>query len=338
MRSVSRLTWSSRNWIILFKAGLTIVVLWLVGKPLYAAFIGVDWRMVNPRGTTIFGGLLITGMSILIGAIIIRKLFRHLNASISLSQALVLHTIPQVGKYFPSKVFSVVGYMGIARAFGVGLKTSGSAALLAMGMGLTSATLLGVLLLLVRPSALPGMTPIQIAIICSSFVCMLVLIHPAVFWRIINLGLRIARRSPVVVQLGWKTMLYLFFELLLMNGMFLSGTCVVFYGLVTLNIKTLPILIGAYCLANVLGFLALFAPSGIGVREGVILLVLTPLIGAETAGFAAIILRFIQTALDVVMVLCGMVTWKIMKIRRKSTAAVPVSLQRSPINDNERTD
>jgi len=51
---------------------------------------------------------------------------------------------------------------------------------------------------------------------------------------------------------------------------------------------TLPIIptVGSFILAYQLGYLAFFAPGGIGVRELVITVILTPYLGSITAGIA----------------------------------------------------
>jgi hypothetical protein len=214
-----------------------------------------------------------------------------------------------------------VGYLGLARVFGVGLKTSGSVALLTTGMGLASATLLGVVVLVDHPVFHSSAFAPRIGLAIGVLAAMLIVIHPAVFWRLINLGLKVFKRTPVTVTLDFKRMFVFFMGLMAVNGLFLTGGCAVLYGLVALDYATLPLTVGAYCLANVIGFLALFAPAGIGVREGLMLLALTPVLGAGIAGLAAVLLRFIQTAVDGLVILGGLMAW----YRIRPAPAEPVS-------------
>jgi hypothetical protein len=55
---------------------------------------------------------------------------------------------------------------------------------------------------------------------------------------------------------------------------------------------------GAYYAANLVGLVAVFAPGGIGVREGVLFLVLPALVGKEAAIVAAIVVRFVTLAVE----------------------------------------
>jgi hypothetical protein len=58
---------------------------------------------------------------------------------------------------------------------------------------------------------------------------------------------------------------------------------------------------GIFILAQVSGFLSVFAPAGIGVREGILLVGLTPLIGDGNAIVVAVVCRVWQTALEFVL-------------------------------------
>ena len=55
---------------------------------------------------------------------------------------------------------------------------------------------------------------------------------------------------------------------------------------------------GAFASAYVLGYVALFAPAGIGVREGVLAILLAPAVGAPQAAILAILARFWITAAE----------------------------------------
>jgi len=61
-------------------------------------------------------------------------------------------------------------------------------------------------------------------------------------------------------------------------------------------------LTGAYALAGIIGILAVFVPSGLGVREAVIIIAAGPILGADTAAAVAILARVCATIADVVLV------------------------------------
>lgn len=60
-----------------------------------------------------------------------------------------------------------------------------------------------------------------------------------------------------------------------------------------------PLLVGGYNLAGVLGIVAFFAPAGLGVKEGVLVGFLTPVVGGPVAATLAVLVRLMTVAADV---------------------------------------
>jgi len=60
----------------------------------------------------------------------------------------------------------------------------------------------------------------------------------------------------------------------------------------------LPLFICAVTVVLIGGFLAFFAPAGLGVQEGLLLLVLGPMIGAGPAAIIAVLMRLLQTVTE----------------------------------------
>jgi len=69
--------------------------------------------------------------------------------------------------------------------------------------------------------------------------------------------------------------------------------------------KDFPLLVGGYNLAAVVGIVAFIAPAGLGVREGVLVGFLAPVVGGPVAASLAILVRVVVVLADLVFV--GMV-------------------------------
>jgi hypothetical protein len=67
-----------------------------------------------------------------------------------------------------------------------------------------------------------------------------------------------------------------------------------------------PLALASIALGTVAGFLALFAPVGLGVREGIGALVLAPAVGADVALLAMLLLRGITVVVDLLLALLAM--------------------------------
>jgi hypothetical protein len=66
-----------------------------------------------------------------------------------------------------------------------------------------------------------------------------------------------------------------------------------------------PLLIGAYNLAGVLGIVAFFAPAGLGVKEGVLVGFLASVVGEPVAASLAILARLLFVLADVMLWVVG---------------------------------
>ncbi|MCX5672753.1 MAG: hypothetical protein NTU94_15660, partial [Planctomycetota bacterium] len=59
-----------------------------------------------------------------------------------------------------------------------------------------------------------------------------------------------------------------------------------------------PFVISASALAVTIGFVAVFAPAGLGVREGLLLLLLATVLGDATTALVIVSVRFFQVAVE----------------------------------------
>lgn len=308
----------------LIKFSLLITVLAYVAVSLYDAAGNVDWETLSfSPGHFISGACLIAG-SVLAGVRVHCFLYGALGSRLSSMQAFILLTVPQAGKYLPSKFLSLAGHTAIARSFGIRIVLSGAVTLLLMGLGLASATLIGSVLLLFQTTG-DGGTLFRFGTVSMLFLVTCLILHPDIYWRMMNVALGLFKQRPLKVKVSLRTMAVLFGLLVLQNGLFLGGISVMTTGMVQLSASKLPALVGATCLANVAGFLALFAPAGIGVREGILFAMLTPLSGAGVASLIVVMMRFSQTAVDLLLILTGLAALNIWNRRNKET---PVSREK----------
>jgi hypothetical protein len=70
--------------------------------------------------------------------------------------------------------------------------------------------------------------------------------------------------------------------------------------------EVFPLALASIALGTVAGFVALFAPVGLGVREGIGALILSPAVGADVALLSMVLLRAITVAVDMLLALGAM--------------------------------
>jgi len=291
------------------KVLILLVVIWFVGRAILNSTRHVNWAILTIKPYHAIGGFLILLCSNIFGAWIQRTFYRKLGFVFSWSQGFSLYTIPQLAKYLPGKFWTVIGYSGIAKSFNVPVSVSGSGVFVLTGWGLAGASLLGIILVLINPATLSGQEMVNLRVLLLIVALLFIFFHPRLYVRIVNVVLILFKKPPISLQFPWRTMLEIVGGSFVLNSLYFLGLALMTVSIVELPFAVLPLLIGIFCLANVVGFLAVFAPAGIGVREGILLLLLGPLVGAGMASVIAILARLIQTAADIFSTAFGLISF-----------------------------
>jgi uncharacterized membrane protein YbhN (UPF0104 family) len=205
-------------------------------------------------------------------------------------------TVSSLGKYLPGKVWAVAGMAVMAQRAGVGAgPATGSAIILqvlAIGTGAAVAALTGWSSL---RSAYPGAEGGLAVLLLLSLLAVAVLLRPDSVRRVVRIAapdVTLPLTPPAgvvafgiiantVAWLGYGVALWL-----LARGL-LPGA----------GLGLLPA-IAVFTASYLAGFLALFAPGGIGVREGVFILVLQGPLGIGAATALAVASRLLLTVTE----------------------------------------
>ncbi|WP_315772183.1 lysylphosphatidylglycerol synthase transmembrane domain-containing protein [Rhodococcoides kroppenstedtii] len=206
------------------------------------------------------------------------------------------YLVGQLAKYLPGSVWAFVLQAELVRRAGVTRAAGFTAVLVTVGLSTTSALVVGLLALpalfhLSSVAAIGVLCLVPISLICA---------YPAVLTRLVNVLLRLLRLPPltepltrrkIALALGW------------------CATSWVFYGIhlwiltsnsVGLHPAGLVQCIGALALGMCAGVLVFVAPSGIGVREAVVVAALSPFMPSGVALGLALASRLIFTLCEVV--------------------------------------
>jgi uncharacterized membrane protein YbhN (UPF0104 family) len=234
-----------------------------------------------------------------------RELLADLGNRLPLAQAGRVFFLGQLGKYLPGSVWPVVAQMELARDLRVPRARTATTVLLFMLLNVVSAVAVAgvVLPLSLGPDTIdPAEAGSHWAWIGRwhwAFVVLLVpllVLHPAVLNRLTALGLRLTRRAAAETELtgigvaravGWTVAEWVAAGVML--AALLSG-----FG----DAVSLPLAIGAFALAWGVGFVVIVVPAGAGVREAVLVVLLSGSVGHSTALAAALATRLLMTIAD----------------------------------------
>ena len=224
-------------------------------------------------------------------------LFAVTGKRLRFGAAFRITALSNLGKYIPGKIWSVMGMVYLLCREGYPAPAALASTILHQAFTIIAgaAFIIGVL----GNELIRGALTVPVILVCA--LCIAIL-YPPIFSRLLNWGLRLVRREQVSVQLPFSKAVGLFGAYVaawvvygasfwcLLKGVGIQPTA--FWG-------TIAAFGGAY----LLGFLALFAPGGLGVREGILAMLLAPQLSPGLAAFVAVISRFWMTILELTQLL-----------------------------------
>jgi uncharacterized membrane protein YbhN (UPF0104 family) len=209
-------------------------------------------------------------------------------------QAIRLFMVANLGRYLPGKVWQIAGLAVLAKGAGVPAATATGAAVLGQGVSLVAATIVGLVALAAGPEevrawGLAGAGVVGVGVVIGLF--------PPVFRRVVGLWFRLSRQeAPEALgsahALGWLV-------LFTANWVVYASSFWILAASFGHSGSVLPVA-SAFAAAYVLGYLMIFAPAGVGVREASLVAFLTPYMGASPAGVLAVVARIWTTVVELV--------------------------------------
>ncbi len=221
-----------------------------------------------------------------------REMLADLGSRLSIPEAWRIMFIGQLGKYVPGSIWPVLAQSELGADRGVPRSRSAVSVLLSYAVMTCSGVVVAMVTL---PFATAGSIA-QYFWILFLIPVAAVLLSPPVLNRLLRLVLRVSRRPVVQQNVSYRG---------LARTMVWALACWSFNGLMVYVLMrqlaghpqgSLLVSVGAYSLSWAVGFLAVFAPAGAGVREAVMVAVL----GTRTTPATALTVALLCRALAVV--------------------------------------
>jgi uncharacterized membrane protein YbhN (UPF0104 family) len=232
-----------------------------------------------------------------------RLIMRSFGDPMRRSESMVVWYSSILGRYVPGSVAMVAGRIGMCRRHGIPAATTFASLVYENALILISA-------LLLAAASVPFWPPFpyeRYAILLTILapICLLFL-HPAIFGRLANAGLRRLKREPLKATLPFGRVLLL--VPYYVGGWLILGLsfCALAASIAPVSAGDLALLIGGYAFAWEVGFLALVTPSGLGVKEGVLYVILRLVFPAPISAALVVLSRLWQTLAEVA---CAAAVW-----------------------------
>jgi hypothetical protein len=256
---------------------------------------GTLWREVQRLSAPVVAIALVTTIAGLICSLLVwRSILADLGSRLLLPDAWRIMFIGQLAKYIPGSVWPVIAQTELGADQGVPRGSSAVSVLVSYAVVTGTGALLATAIL---PFAANGSLAhyFWVLLLVPPIVAML---SPPVLNRVLEALLKALRRQPLASRMTVSGMLRSVGWALL--GWLCNGTTVyvLMRQLAGHRADLLFVSIGAYALSWVVGFVAVFAPAGAGVREAVVIATLSSRTTAPIALTIALLTRALSVVSD----------------------------------------
>ena len=175
----------------------------------------------------------------------------------------------ELARYIPGAIWQVVGRAALAKPYGLPMTTCSVSQVLELTFYLLANVMVAVATLSFMGSQIAE-PRVQLALRLATFLipALLILLHPRIFYPMVNMALRRIHRPPILTRLSGLRMVALMG--LALGSVLWLGVAIwlATYSILHVPFKDAWILSGAYCLAWSAGFcMGFMASGGLGIRE-----------------------------------------------------------------------
>jgi uncharacterized membrane protein YbhN (UPF0104 family) len=235
-----------------------------------------------------------------------RCIVHRLGGAVTYKTSFWLISLSQVAKYIPGGIWFTLGRVYLAKD----MKLKAEIIALSVVIETVLTFLVCILLFLLSIVFSEQHTPAHSLFVIPIFIIFLIILQPSILNKLINFALKIFKRPAIHLSMSYTQLLTLSLYFL---G-FLIAQLIGFYFLINsiypLAISKMFELITAYTVSWMAGFIVIFAPSGLGVREGVMTLLLSPILPTPLAIAISFIARVWMIVFEIVIFFVGLIVKK----------------------------
>lgn len=295
-------------------AALTAVIFYYLLRPIVR-----DWPEVKAQVARIDAWRFALAVAMFAGLLLFRcvawrRILRGLGRDVPLRPIIRIWSTSELSRYVPGTVWQVLSRVVMIRPYGVDGAVCTTSQFLELSLFLLANVLVAAATLVWFAARIDEQARVWLLVAAALVPVLAVVIHPAVYYRLANALLTRLKRPPLAERLSGGAMLRLLASMI--AALLWQGVAV--FLLVQQALLLRPgewwAVAAAYSLAWVAGFLAIWAPGGLGIRELVFVAAMGAVLPEEARrqlgepaallGFLAVMLRAWVTAGEVLV--CGL--------------------------------
>jgi len=222
-----------------------------------------------------------------------------LRITLSPSETLKSWFYSQLGKYLPGKIWVLLGRIYYYESRGKSKKSISVALYFEMVTILMAGGFIFLASLIFFGERWPIYSWRQSGWLILLFLLGLVILHPSLLQKILNWVLVRLNREPISLSISYLDVLWILFICIVAWMVGGIGFYLFIDSVYPVAPQFILFLTGALAISSTLGLVAIFAPSGLGVREGALVYLLSFMMTAPVAVIISILTRLWMTLIEI---------------------------------------
>ncbi len=275
-------------------------------------FLYRNWLQVSTYDFQLKYNYLFVSVLLLFGFFFLRVycwqlILKKMDISFSLRKSVKVSFLSMVGKYLPGKVWLVLGKVYLSGKEGLPRVEVFTSVVIEIILEIV-ASIFFFFFFLLSVIQQPLFSLKVIYSLAFIMVAGLVFLHPSVFYKLINIVLYWWKGEKVKKYISYRDTI----QLLMFYNFIVLFQGVAFYFFVNalcyVPLNKILGLTGSLAIAGAVGTLSFFAPSGLGVREGILALLLTSYVISPVAVLISLLARLWVTLGEAI---CALFAWRL---------------------------
>lgn len=279
---------------------LLAVLVWLI-ESAYEARDTLARLLASIQIGIAFASLLVLFIVLLLESAMWRGLFAEIGYTLSFRDAFQVFFVSSLARYIPGRIWQFSSAVYLLHELGVPAEQSAAVAVISQSLTVIAGIVISVPTLLQWLGTTHQDSVVFLSIAVGLAGLILIAFFPVVWIRSVNWGLRLIGRREIPLSLPARRLgKYAVGYLLVWMGFGLA-----FYILVSsmtpIEPASLPQIVTGFAFAYIVGYLAVFVPGGLGVREGALVFALTFFLSQSLAISLALLARLWMTLGEVAL-------------------------------------
>ncbi len=248
--------------------GVTVLIIYQMCKPLW-----LNWPDVRERAKELslvrflIASFMFAFFLYYFRALQWRRILKAFGHKLPIGPSIRIWATSELARYLPGSIWQVVGRVYLIKPYGVSGSITSTTQVLELCIFLLANLILAIGCLLWYGAKIAPEARSWFIVAISLTPALALALHPRVFYAVVNRVLATLKKPPIVQRLRGKSLIKML-GLVMIGLIWQSLAVFVILGPVLgLKLDWLWVVVGAYCLAWCAGFLAFWAPGGLGVRE-----------------------------------------------------------------------